>query len=388
MVEERDIVCVSTTDWDEVWGSRQQIASTLARRYRVIYVERQVGPEHLARYPNLRGRWRRGDVSERAGVTLLRPPLLGPGRFFSRLVDDFSQHRLASWLRGHLARLGVTRPILWLYPPNSHLLPRLLPNAVSLYHCIDRFAGQSTGRKARVLRAEEADTLKAVDACLAYSRAIAVDHSRIQPRTVYWPNGCDFSRIRSLFAVAGPEPEDLARIPHPRLGHMGSVAGKTDLGLVDRLSRERPEWQLVFVGNEYPHDLDMERWTMMKARPNVHFLGPKPIADVPLYEKGFDLCLVLWQVNAWTRELQPIKIFEYLATGRPIVSMRLPELVDLAAAIRFADSTDDFLAACSSALEARESVAESGQLALAETYSWENRLKEAVTKLRALGLEI
>lgn len=373
----RDIVCVSTTDWDEIWGSRQQIMSELATSNRVFYVEKQVGPEHLARYPKLRGRWNGGDERSAGGVTLLRPPLMAPGRFYSRTADDLSQRRLVSWLRGKLASLGAREPILWIYPPNSHLLPGSFGESHSVYHCIDRFAGQSAGRKRRIILEEERDLLRRVDVCLGYSRAVYDLHRSVCPRTRYWPNGCDYERIRATIERDAPEPEDLAAIPHPRLGHMGSIAGKTDLELIDALSRNHPEWHLVFVGAEYPLDLDMERWRRLKTRPNVHHLGAKPIADVPAYEKGFDACLMLWKVNDWTRELQPIKIFEYLATGIGIVSTDLPELSYLGEGMVFARTYGEYEAACGAIVRGEHAISREAQLALAERYAWKKRLAEA-----------
>ncbi len=376
MLSNRDILCISTTDWDEVWGSRQQIMTELAKSNRVFYVEKQVGPEHLLKYPHLRKRWTVPAAREAGGVTLLRPPLMAPGRYYSRAADAVSQRRLIAWLRARLAPFSPVNPILWIYPPNSHLLPGSLGEERSVYHCIDRFAAQSTGRKKRIILEEEADTLRNVSTCLAYSRSVHESHSRIQARTRYWPNGCDFERIRAAFDRVAPEPPDLASIPHPRLGHMGSIAGKTDLELIDRLSRGHPDWHLVFVGAEYPHDLDMERWRRLKTRRNVHYLGPKPIADVPLYEKGFDLCLMLWKVNEWTRDLQPIKIFEYLATGVPIVSTDLPELSYLAEALVFAHSYEEYDAACEAVIRGAHPISREAQLGLAERYSWKNRLLE------------
>src|SRR5512135_1202988 len=107
-----DILCISTTDWDEIWGSRQQIMKRLAAAgHRVLFVERQVGPEHLQRDPLLRARklsaWRGPPLREHApNLWLWQPPLLPPGRYHSLTLNRLGQSLLAARLHPVLDRLG------------------------------------------------------------------------------------------------------------------------------------------------------------------------------------------------------------------------------------------------------------------------------------------
>ena len=150
-----DILCISTTDWDEIWGSRQQIMTRLAAKgNRVLFVERQVGPEHLWFDPGLRRRklaaWHGPAFRKQAeNLWLWQPPLMPPGRYYSLAVNALGQKRLAVHLRPVLESLDFSRPVLWMYPPHSAPLIGRFGERLAVYHCIDRFAAGQRGLKRR-----------------------------------------------------------------------------------------------------------------------------------------------------------------------------------------------------------------------------------------------
>jgi glycosyltransferase involved in cell wall biosynthesis len=130
----------------------------------------------------------------------------------------------------------------------------------------------------------------------------------------------------------------IAKIPRPRLGYFGAVEPwLVDQELIKRASRERPEWQWIFIGNK-SRGLDIE------TLPNAHFLPAVAYADLPAYAAGFDVCVLPWETEqSFTSYGSAIKVREYLATGKPVVISPLPEYEPMRDVLRIARTRDDFI---------------------------------------------
>ena len=112
-------------------------------------------------------------------------------------------------------------------------------------------------------------------------------------------------------------------------------------------AKARPDWSFVLIGKEKP-GVDL---TALHAMPNVHFLGLKPNEQLPQYLAHFDACLNLFAKSDLSKDVSPLKFYEYLATGRPIVSTRQPDqILQYAPLIEIADSQEEFIAACEASL--------------------------------------
>ena len=126
-------------------------------------------------------------------------------------------------------------------------------------------------------------------------------------------------------------PTALGRIPHPRVGLVGRLNDRIDWGLMERLSEEHPGWHLVLVGPIYLAGIAtrnaLER---LEARANVHLLPAVSRSEMPAYVAGLDVCLIPYRVFEGTVAINPIKLYEYLASGRPVVSTPLPAVLDFA----------------------------------------------------------
>ena len=148
-------------------------------------------------------------------------------------------------------------------------------------------------------------------------------------------------RSRSLL------PEDLRDIPHPIFGFVGALQSCIEYDYLEAAAKARPDWSFVLIGKEKP-GVDL---TALHAMPNVHFLGLKPNEQLPQYLAHFDACLNLFAKSDLSKDVSPLKFYEYLATGRPIVSTRQPDqILQYAPLIEIADSPEEFIAACEASL--------------------------------------
>jgi glycosyltransferase involved in cell wall biosynthesis len=146
-----------------------------------------------------------------------------------------------------------------------------------------------------------------------------------------------------------------------------------DTELLVSLARARPDWSVVVIG-------DTKKWRVPTDAPkNLHILGPRPYARVPHYLKGMDVCLVPFRNNAVSQAASPLKLYEYLAAGRAVVSAPLPDLAFLGSVVRSARNRDEFLIAIEEVLPlAHDPTEQKRRLEVAAQHSWQQRAQVAL----------
>jgi glycosyltransferase involved in cell wall biosynthesis len=370
-----DILCFSTTDWDEIWGSRQQIMARLAAAgHRVLFVERQVGPEHLLRDPDLRFRklkaWRMPAVRAlNKNLWLWQPPLLPPGRYYSTGLNRLGQSFIAARLRPVLHELAFKQPLLWLYPPHSAPLIGRFSERLVVYHCIERFIGGQRGRKRNLMQAQEADLLRYADRVFVHTEGLRRLYQPISHHPIILvPSAADVAHFQSTNAVH----PDISALPHPRLGVSGTLDARLDVSLINTIASNHPEWQLILIGQVRPGRIDL---APLKILPNVHILGPRRFADLPALLNGMDALLIPYLHNELTEYISPIKLYEYLAVGKSIISVDLPGVRPLQDWVSLAKDQPGFIRAIQRALDEDDPQRYLARRKAALEHTWEARIK-------------
>jgi glycosyltransferase involved in cell wall biosynthesis len=375
------ILCFSTTDWDGVWGSRQQVMLRFAGRgYRVVFIEQSAGLEHFARYPDLLRRklhrWREGmrEVSPNLWIYSL-PPLI-PGRYYSLWVNNSNQTLTAFWVRRILRRLNARPALLWLYAPELAPLLGRFGERLSVYHCIDEHAAETAGRKRRVLTAMEETLLRGADIVFANSRAIYDKKRSHNPNTHRVPSGADVVHFSRGLDGSLPVHPAIATIPQPRIGYIGNINERLDYAVLDHLASRHPEWSIVLVGDTYPWTMRAPALKRMLALPNVHFLGKHPFADMPAIVKGMSVCMLPYVEDERAHYRSPLKLYEYLAAGKPVVALRHPEVKIIERAVYVAATPEEFASSVSAALEDIDPQQASERVLIAKAHSWDIRVDD------------
>jgi glycosyltransferase involved in cell wall biosynthesis len=373
-----DILCFSSTDWDGIWGSRQQVMLRFARRgYRVFLVERPAGPEHLLRYPDLRWRklrrWREGlqAVADNLWIVSL-PPLL-PGRYYLKAINRVNQWLTVHWSTRYLNRLDFTSPILWIYNPEQGPLIGHFGERLSVYHCIDEFTAGTSGRKRRTIAALEGDLLAKADVVFANSSLTFENKRRFNPHTYCIPSAADVDHFAQALNPKLPLPPAIAAISHPVAGFVGNVTDRLDISLLAQVIGQLPDWQFVFIGQTYPQKVDLSPLTKLC---NVHFLGKHSFWDLPSLVKGIDVFLLPYVSDELARYRSPLKLYEYLAAGRPIVSTMHPEVQEMSDVVHLASTPNEFAIKLTRALVEDSPEQQQQRLAVARQHSWDLRVDE------------
>jgi UDP-galactopyranose mutase len=368
------IFCFSTTDWHETWGSRQHLMLRLAQCGNpVLFIERQVGPEQLIRDPALRLRkiaaWKSIRLRQPIeNLWIWQPPLLPPGRYYSNHLNQLGQKILIRQIRPLIHKLGLSAPILWLYPPQSAPLLGAFGERLSLYHCIENFSGNQSGIKRRVMQSEERLLLQSADLVFTHSEGLIHLYSGLTKREITLvPSAADVSYFQSIPSV---DPL-VSQIPHPSLGVVGTLDGRLNVELLEGIVHSHPAWHLVLIGQWHPERVSLDP---LRNFPNVHFLGPQPYEKLPSLLNGLDIFLIPYILNEMTVYISPIKLYEYLAVGKPIVSTGLPEVMKYKDFVRVASDAHDFIQNIQTALEDDSPDRVMTRRVFARQHSWEARL--------------
>lgn len=385
MLENHAIVCFAPNPWHDIWRNRQHIMIRLARRNRILFVEPGL--------PML-GDWRRG----RLGWADLRRPAV------QHLQDGLYLYRFPAWLPGsrrgaidralrtarawHLrrtaTRLGIERPILWLYRPEQRAWIGEFAERLVLYHVTDEYRafGFLTEAQRQSLIAEEERLLAEADLTIVTSPRLWETKRARARRIVLVPNGVDYAAFAAARNSPAPEPADLRAIPRPRLAYVGHVSLRLDLPLLAEVARARPEWSLVLLGSVWERGCEAEM-ANLRALPNVHFLPPREGPAVPAYLVACDVGLMPYRINQETESVSPLKLYEYLAAGLPVVSTDVPAAREVVPLVSIAAGSKGWVEAIASALAERDPARRKARLALAAANDWERRMEELSAAIEA-----
>jgi glycosyltransferase involved in cell wall biosynthesis len=380
----RDIVCVGFNDWDnEIWTNQHHLMSRLAAAgNRVLFIE-SLGLRRpdLGSGRDLRRiarRLRRGIAPPRETdrVTVLSPlvlPLHGsaPVRALNaRLL------RGAVWRATRRRRLHA--PILWGYVPQAEVLLDALAPDLVIYHCVDDIAAQE-GIDADSFAAAERRFARRADLVIASSAALAERMSTLTSHVLYAPNVADTGRFAAALAPGALDP-GLAALPEPRMLFLGAIAAKKlDLDLLGALADARPFWTFALVGPVGLGDPDTDV-SSLTARPNVHLLGSRSQAGLVEVLRGGAVGLIPYRRSRLTESIFPMKVYEYLAAGLPVVATGLPAL-ERVDGVELVEGADEALAAIEGVLREDSPARRRARSEAVRHHSWEARLDEIATAL-------
>ena len=329
--------------WGNVWAPRHQVLTRLARYFRVVWMDPPL---------NWRDFWLPGPAGRRApvahapdipGFEVLRasrwhPQVYRP-RFAANLLDAARVRDAARRLR----RAGAQRLVLYLWRPEYAAALDALPDSLSCYHIDDEYSFSTVEGP---VDEREADLMRRSEQVFIHSRGLWEKKSHLPKHRQFIPNGVDFEAFASDVA----EPEDLRSIPRPRVGYIGVRRRFLNLPLVLALAKRHPEWSFALVGPPRVLGEDADAHRALGELSNVHLLGARPVWKLPAYARHFDVGIMPYDVDGYTKFIYPLKLHEYLAAGLPVVATPIRTLLDFPDVVSLAETVDDWSAALSAAL--------------------------------------
>lgn len=379
-MKQKTIVMLSTTDWDAPqFGSRQQIALQLAKRgHQVLFVDQPRALHSLITdwHKSLvqMHRWLSGGlrqpVLDLPKLYVYAPPPVLP-IFYHPWTNPLSQRILKLAIRRTLRRLGWQTDIFWTYWANSSDLIGSFGERLAVYHCIDDFTVIDYPLvKSGIIAQLEATLCRRVDLIFARTEELTAAKRQFNPNTCFLPGGVDIdlfdpTQVPNL-------PADIASLPKPRIGLVGTLDNRLDIELLVYCAQNLPEASFVFVGPVKRHLINLNS---LEELPNVHFFSARPHTEIPAVVATFDTCLIPYRVTPYTEGVSPLKLYEYLAMGKPVIATNLPYLRREANHIRLASTPEAFLAQVKAALATPPEAKKQAQWrSVSEGYSWENQV--------------
>jgi glycosyltransferase involved in cell wall biosynthesis len=302
--------------------------------------------------------------------TLLQVPLhrFAWVRRLNRALIRLSMRRL-------LRRQGVRAPVTWFVVPHLAPVAGRLGERLSVYYCIDDYASLPDVDPVAV-RAMDDELTRRADLVFVASATLLEAKRALNPETHLSPHGVDFEHFVRAQDPALAVPGDVAGIRHPVVGFFGLIERWIDLDLVDFLAERRPGWTFLLIGRLAIPEAEAPR------RPNIVYLGRRPYETLPAYGKAFDAALIPYRLTPQVLHANPIKLREYLAMGKPIVSVSTPEIDRFAAHVRIGRDREEILAHLDAALDRGLTAAESrAQTELASTMTWDANLRRVLQRV-------
>lgn len=335
------VICIGG-DWGRNPSTAQFIARELARAHRVLWVNSLGLRRPRLTSADLRRmarklRERREGVRRVNGNLHVFTPILIPV-YAVAAVRAVNRALLSAHLVRATRRLGMERPALLVANPAGAIVVGRLGERRSAYYCADEWTDLPAMPRA-VVAALEADLCARADITLVTSELLRQRKSAVARRIALVRHGVDHAHFARALDPSTPVPEDVARLPRPRIGFHGLVQEIVDFELVGEMARRRREWSFVFVG---PRTFDTRG---IPPAPNIHVLGRRDYAELPAYLKAFDAGLIPFRITERTLHANPVKLREYLAAGLPVVSVPLPEVERYAANVQFAETAAGFVEA-------------------------------------------
>ena len=329
------VIALVPAEWETPWQPRHQILTRLSQYFHVVWCSPALWWRELWRRPTRRDQDVNYGNAIAPGLTIHRPqrwlPEVGRPHFLARWTKQ--QH----WRRAQklLLTRGCQKIVLYLWRPNYASALDLIEYDLSCYHIDDEYTFSEIEQP---LDAHEARLIARVDQVYIHSPALLAKKGQLNPHTMFLPNGVHYR----AFATPECEPADLQPIPHPRIGYVGRVKQQLDLALLTQLAQRHPGWSFVLVG---PLDGIGDHAGVLQQfahLPNVHLLGGKAVSALPAYTQHLDVCMLCYEVNGYTKFIYPLKLHEYLASGRPVVGSAIRSLQDFAHVIRVAHTPDEW----------------------------------------------
>jgi glycosyltransferase involved in cell wall biosynthesis len=372
VLRNRDIVCFSN-DWNGDPYSKTHLMRRLAVENRILWID-SVG----YRSPLLSKRdLRRLFVKLRAAITHITNPepnifVLSPFAFpiytgaFWRFLNSLL---LRCQIRRAMRSLGFRDPISWFFLPTAGVVAGKLGERLVIYHCVDDFTGFK-GVSPQAIADMEQQLISRSDLVIVSAQSLCSSKAMQHDRVVLVRHGVEHGLFARALAPETQIPCSIRSLPRPILGFFGLISDDwIDFDLLSYVADQFPSGSLVLLGSV------TSNVGRLNCKANVHMLGRVPYNDLAAYCKGFDVALIPFVQSNLTEHCNPLKMWQYLAAGLPVVSTPIPEVCCLPEC-RIAGDKESFVSQIEAALQDPGPTAHRSNLM--KHHSWDNRVKEIV----------
>ena len=383
----RDLIFISMENWDEQWRRNQFVCAELARRHpdrKILFLG---VPRNLSRHlasgnlqPLLRSPVK--TVPDYPNITFTRALRVGWETYTWGV--KLNEAIVRRHVRDLAAKLGMDRPLLWLNPHWAvHMVGQMNESAV-VYDITDDWISRDQPQwlTEQTRRQDEALCEKADAVIVCSEHLYQMKQPLADGKLHLIPNGVDADHYRCVIEGTGPLPMECVAWPKPVFGYTGTIhADRLDVSLVEavaqRMVTDKTPGSLVFIGPDHLLPADRRR---LEATGRVFFHDAVSYDNIPQYMRCFDVTITPHKLSPFVQSLQPIKLWEYLAAGKPIVATEVSGFRDYPHLVRLATGPEKFHKQLLAAAAEGTQFAFNRQ-AVARENSWNSRVDAVETVL-------
>jgi teichuronic acid biosynthesis glycosyltransferase TuaH len=248
---------------------------------------------------------------------------------------------------------------------------KLLKSNLYVYHCVDPLIVDYDTRHGII---SERQIIEDCDLVVCTSRQLFKDKSELNSNTHFIPNAADIIHSNKATQSDLAISKIITDIPRPIIGYFGNIERRIDFKMLEEVVSYHPDFSFVFAGPVEEHYIP----DSFKKRSNVYFVGRVPYEEMPAVLKGFDVAMIPFKKDEVSRTIFPLKLFEYLGTGRPVVAtdFNLDLMEFTADTIHYSSDAKEFSAQIILALNQDTKAKQDQRVKIASENSWERRLSE------------
>jgi len=325
-------------------------------------------------------------VRKKLAEMMDRPRQLGPRLWhatapqipFRQLPGVKAFNRAASTLllRRALAQVGFQRYLSWFVAPDAGHLAGRIGEQMVIYYVTDNYARFPGVDGAEIGRLDQALSRRA-DQIFVSSKTLLEAKRELNPHVHHSPHGVDVELFARASDPATPPAGAAAGFKPPVIGFFGLIERWINLDLVAELAKARPQWTFLMIGRyaSPPHEI--------QRLPNVHFPGPQPYETLPNWARCFDAAIIPYHLTYQVMNANPLKLREYLATGKPVVSVLTPDIEPFRHLVRIASTAGEFLEQLEAVLAGEDPEARRQRQQAVAGLTWDARVEEILSVVRS-----
>lgn len=306
---------------------------------------------------------------------------------YASLLPHLAPERFLAETQKIFHALGLDRPVLWSFDPLSFSLAKRSPHTATVFDTVDNWAQHpSFAAKREELEKAYDNIAHTADVIFTVSEDLQKRFPQ-HPRTFWIPNAVDEHLSRKLLTT--PQPKNLQHLQRPIVGYMGIIQSRVDLPLVASVAMAHPDKTFVLVGPTWPvflsrfrpKPLELQRFRRLR---NVYFLGRLPFAKGLRVIRHCDVVMIPHVHNALTQSMNPMKLYEALALGRPVVTTPIAGLEPFREHIEIATDAKTFGEKIAYALKTDSPERQQARQKAVSALTWKKRVHDMMQKIPTL----
>ena len=372
MLANRTIFYFSNIYFSETWFGKQALAVELAKHNKVFFIN---APVHMF------SKRLSSPIVKMAGkmykpldhLVIFTPRIGLPWYKYHFSNRPFCEAIKHSFEKAVLERFNVKdKPIVIYNSPVYASLLGELNEEKNIWHLTDDYMSLKEYQNRTYRKLDEEFTTK-VDLILAVSDKLAQEKKKENKNTYLFPNAMDWDWFESHEKSI---PDDLKAIKGKKVGFVGSINARIDTELMIKLSDKFQNTNFIFIGAKGARDFDLYEYRRLFGRKNIWEFGARERDKIPGYLTNFDALILPYKISAFNEASDPLKLYEYLASGKPIASTNLPSARKFSRAVYIAKDDEDFTKLLKAALTDKSEEMKNLRINTAKANSWEIRVKE------------